>query len=308
MSNASIRRNTLLVVLFICSSLFMNAFYKSLSGFIANNFNDPIIMVTMLITYIVPVFCFLFYFYNYYVKKLNKIVNTIYSSVVIILSIISLILIFLNFNVYATNNALGVYGSIPSIIVCFPYDGIIISSFLILVQIYNLTVIIKPNHKFSYLKENHYNIGFVKLSLIEYLLISVLAILALFTVGDFISGFNAIENILYDGKYLYLLLWVLIIPTVNLLSFVFKFENKIKSNSNKVIYLSSLIFVNILFGLLLFIFETISPSFIVSIGKPLFPIAFSISFPVEMIILLAIEAVSIIINSVKLTHYLVKNK
>ena len=66
--------------------------------------------------------------------------------------------------------------------------------------------------------------------------------------------------------------------------------------------------VNILFGLLLWLFETISPSFIVSIGKPLFPIAFSISFPVEMIILLAIEAVSIIINSVKLTHYLVKNK
>lgn len=300
MSKKNVIKNLVTLLLFFCNALFMNAFYKSLSGFIANNFNDPVMMITMLVSYIVPVVCFLFYFYNYYVRKINNKVNIVYSIVVILLAILTLVLISINFEVYAANNSLGVYQSIPSIIVMYPYDSIIVSILLILVQIYNLFVVFKPNHKLSTYKERNYNLNLVKLNVLEYSLISVLAILALFTVGDFVCGFNAIKNTLYDSKYIFLMLWVLIIPTGNMLCFVFKFENKFNNNLQRNIYLSSLIFINVLFGILLWIFEVIDPSFIVNVGKPLFPIAFSISFPVEMLVLLGIQLVSILINGGKM--------
>lgn len=300
MNSKVIKNMILTIILYICCSLFMNGFYKSLSGFIANNFNDPLLMVTMLISYILPVLCFLVYFYNYYVKPLNKVTNAIYSSLVIILSITSLVLIANNIEIYANNNILGVYDSIPSIIVKFPYDSIIVDVALLIASIYNISLIIKPKHKYAFVKENMYSLGYIKLNVLEYILICILAILALFTVGDFICGLNSLANILYDGKYLFLLLWVLIIPTMNLLSYVFKVETRNINKKNKVIYLSSLIIINILFASLLLVFESITPSFIVAIGKPLFPIAFSISFPVEMIVLLAIQVISILIDTVKL--------
>ena len=308
MNKKTVKKNIISIALFICCSLFMNGFYKCLLGFVANKFSDPIIMITMLLAYLLPVFCFLVYFYNYYVKKISKIVNIIYSVIVIVISFIILVLIMINLRVYVSNNSLGVYDSIPSIIVAFPYDGIIVCITLILAQAYNLSVIIKPNHRFSSLKENHYSLGFVKLNSVEYIFMSILAILSLFTVGDFICGLNAIRNALYNPKYIYLLLWLLIIPTMNLVSFVFKFEDIIKLKLYKTIYLSSLMIVNIIFGLLLVIFEIIDPSFVVAVGKPLFPIAFSISFPVEVAVLIGIGILSVIIDMVKMILLLVKKQ
>ena len=49
------------VLMFICTSLFMYGFYKSLSGFIANGFTDGIRMIAMILSYILPVICFLFF-------------------------------------------------------------------------------------------------------------------------------------------------------------------------------------------------------------------------------------------------------
>lgn len=299
MNKTTIKKTVITVLLFLISSMFMHAFYKSLSGFIANNFNDGSLMVTMLITFILPVICFLFYFYNYYVKIINKTVSIIYSCLVIILSVVSLVLIFSNINIYVSNNRLGVYDSIWTIILKFPFDGIISSLVLLLVQIYNLLVVFKPNHKLSYLKEEHYSLGYFNINLIEYFVLCILAILSLFTVGNFICGLNSLANIKYDPKYLFLLLWVLIIPTINLLSFVYKLGNRDLTRKNKIIYLSTLILINVLFGVILLIFEGVHPNFVVGVGKPLFPITFSISFPVEIIILLAIQGVSIIVDSVK---------
>ena len=303
MSRTSIKRNILTIVLYICCSLFMNGFYKILVSFIANQFSDPIVMITMLINYIIPVFCFLFYFYNYYIKKINKVINIIYSAIVIFLSSVTLVLIITNFKVYASNNALGVYGAIPSIIVTFPYDGIIVNIILITIQIFNLLAVIKPNNKLAYLKENFIAEKKLKLNLFEYIPICILALLAMLTVGDFISGFNAIENALYNPKYLYLLLWLLIIPTMNLFSYVFKIENKINSKLYKIIYLLILITINILFGLLVLFFKIIDPSFIVLIGKPLFPIAFAISFPIEITTILVIQLIGVIINTAKVIFF-----
>ena len=117
------KRSVLLtIILYICASLFMNGFYKSLSGFVANKFNDPFVMLTMIISYILPVFCFLVFFYNYYIKRLPKVVTLVYSTLVVGVALFSLGAIGKNFTLFASNNKLGVYGSIPSIIVKFPYD------------------------------------------------------------------------------------------------------------------------------------------------------------------------------------------
>ena len=56
-----------------------------------------------------------------------------------------------------------------------------------------------------------------------------------------------------------------------------------------------------------YIFEVNYPNFIVSIGKPLFPITYSISFPVEIIAILAIQAISVLINLLKITLIAIKN-
>ena len=300
-------RTLLTIILFLCTCLFMHNFYKCLSGFVANNYDDGIMMITMIVNYILPVFCFLFFFYNYFIKPINKIAATIYSVVVIGVASFALFGIFKNFNVYASNNHLGVYGSLPSIIVRFPYDGLITNFTLIAVQVFNLITTFKPKHKYSYLKEQLYYLGYFKINTFEYLFYSVIAILTFFAVGDFISGLNLLPNITYDGKIIFLLLWVLIIPLTNLISFIFKFEKRDYKKSHKLIYLSSLIGINLIFGLLFYIFEVNYPNFIVSIGKPLFPITYSISFPVEIIAILAIQAISVLINLLKITLIAIKN-
>ena len=48
--------------------------------------------------------------------------------------------------------------------------------------------------------------------------------------------------------------------------------------------------LNILFGILFLIFELTYPDFLVHIGKPLFLITFSVSVPIEPVIILAIMA------------------
>lgn len=293
-------RNLLTIFLFLCASLFMYNFYKCLSGFVANKFEEPLKMFTMIINYIIPVFAFLFFFYEYYIKKINKTVSLIYSITLICGSLFSLYGIIKYFKVFASNNELGVYGSLLGILIKFPFDGIVINILLIAVQIFNLITTFKPNHKYSYLKEQLYNHGYFKINLIEYLFYSILAILTFFTIGDFISGLRLLPNIRYDGKIIFLLLWLLIIPLMNLISYVFKFENRINKISHKMTYLLSLIGINILFGLLFYLFESIDPNFIVSIGKPLFPITYSISFPIEIIALLLIQGISVIIGLAKI--------
>jgi hypothetical protein len=137
------------------------------------------------------------------------------------------------------------------------------------------------SNKLFELKESNYSLGYFKLKLVEYIPLAILGIFVFFTVGDFVSGLISIENMLFDAKYIFLLLWVLTIPTINLLSFVFKVEQKEVLFRNKMIYLSSLILINMVFGLLLLVFEMVDPNFIVQVGKPLFPITFSVSIPIE---------------------------
>lgn len=288
----------LTLILFILSSLFMYNFYKALSGFIANGFRDFLVMFPIIISYLLLVISFLTYFYDRYINNINKISRIIFSSLMSILSIINLVLIFNNINIYISNNKLGGYDTLLGLIK-FPYDSIICLIVVLIFLIIHLVNIIKPIDKFNELKVLFNEENSVKLNIIEYVLICIYAILVFVFIGSFINGLKALSNILYDVKYIYLLLWVLI-PLINLIYLVFKFENKDISKKNKVILLTSNIGINILFGLLLLVFELIYPSFIVQIGKPIFTIAFSVSLPIEMLVLLILQLISIIICSIKL--------
>ena len=135
----------IVMLLFMLSSIFMYNMYKSLSGFIANGFRDGLAMLSIVICYLLPVICFYFYLYNYHIKKINKTVKLIYSTIVIAISIFILTQLFTYLPLYISNNKLGAYDTLLSIGFKFPYDGIIISFVLIAVQIINILTTLKHN-------------------------------------------------------------------------------------------------------------------------------------------------------------------
>lgn len=297
--------HSITVVLFILSSLFMFNFYKSLSGFVANSFREPLFLIPIFSSYLLPVFCFLFWFYDFYLGRTSKLAKIIYISITAIWATINLVLIFNSLDVYMSNYHLGVYDTLYSMLK-FPFDGIIINAFLIAMQALGIIMIVNSNGKLSNNKEDFKSYGIFKLSLPEYIPLCVLAILALAFTGDAFNSLNAIENALYDPKYIYLVLWVLIIPLGNLLLLVIKPENRHIKRGAKITALSLGIGINIVFALLLLVFELTSPDFIVHAGKPLFLITFSISRPVEMWAILLIGLISTAIHTIKLVLLLVR--
>ena len=303
----NVKKNILTIVLFVCASLFMNNFYKSTLGFIANNFEGGLTLITIILNYILPVLCFIVYFINYYIKPLNRVANAIYSVLVVLLASFSLYGIFSNIGLYASNNALGVYQALPSIILLFPYDGIIVNIVLILVQVFNLLLVFNPQHKLAYLKDQLYSLDKFNIRWFELPIILVVGIWSLFSLGDFVCGLNSIANALYDIKYLFLLIWVGLIPLMNLTGLLFKFENRIESKKNRILYLLSIICANALFIGLFFMFETIYPNFVVGVGKPLFPITYSISLPIEIMILIGVQVLSTVVCLIKVLITATKN-
>ena len=293
-------------LLFLLSCFFMYNFYKCLSGFIANGFREPLKMLPLIVSYLLPVICFLFFFYDTYNKNANNTAKIIYSCIVVAIAVFCLVGIIINFSLYASNNRLGVYESLPSIIISFPYDALVINSLLILLQGYNVFAIIKPNHKISKAKLAIKQTNTVNLSKVEYLLICVLAILSFVFIGSALCCFNAIENVLYDAKYIFLALWELLIPLTALLLLVFKVEKWNISQKAKLITLFSAIVLNLVFSVLLFVFELTTPGFMIHVGKPLFMIAFSVSLPIEMLVLIVIMLISTIIHTIKIILLLKK--
>ena len=285
-------------LLFMLSSVFMYNMYKSLSGFIANGFRDGLMMLSIVTCYLLPVICFYFYLYNYHVKKINKIVKLVYSSIVAAIAIFNLTQIFTYLPLYISNNELGGYETLLSIGFGFPYDGLIINFVLIVVQVINIITTLKPNIKLAKYEDYLTHHGLLHLNIIEYILLFLLGILTNVFIGAFIIGFEAIENALYDGKYIYMMLLVLIIPTINFLTLLIK-PNRVFKNK-KILTLLVPLGINFLFLGLFILFESIYPSFMVNIAKPLFPITFSVSLPIEMLIIILIISISSIIYLVKL--------
>lgn len=303
----SICIHALTIILLLLSCFFMYDFYKSLSGFIANEFRDPLVMMPMVFSYLVPVIAFIFYFYSCYVKKMSRGVSIFSISLSTILSIFNLVFIFVNIERFVSNNSLGVYDSLLSIFVKFPYDAICINLVILALQVLNLIALIKPTGKISAFKDSLLQNGIIKVSKKEYALLSILSILAFVFTGDGICAFNAIENTLYDPRLIYLILWVLLIPISNLVFLCVKFEERSISKIKKIVLLSSMIFANLLFSILFLIFELTTPGFIIHVGKPLFLIAFSVSLPIEMIGLVLIMVISIVVLTIRLIKLIKKS-
>lgn len=300
--------NCITALLFLLSCFFMYNFYKCLSGFIANGFREPMVMLPLILSYFAPVLAFLVFFYDFYVKGINKWVKLGYSIVIIALSIINYVGIISNFSLYASNNALGVYESLPSIILTFPYDGIIINALLLAVQIFNIYSLINPQNKVAIKKEENKQYGTFSLGVVEYILFSIIAILCfVFIASSLCALFNAIENVKHDGKFIYLVLWLFLIPLIDLLMLVYKIEKRDYKKSTKIITIAVAIALNVIFGALMIVFESVSPDFMIHVGKPLFMIAFSVSLPIEQLAMILIMTISSIIFAVRLVK-LVVNK
>lgn len=295
----SLRIATIIFLLFSC--FYMYDFYKSLSGFIANGFREPLVMLPMITAFFLPVFCFLFFVWEFFVKSLSVKAKVAYSAFVIAYAIADLALIFSNISLYASNNSLGVYDSLPSIIIHFPYDMIVLLAFIIVWQVFNVYLLFKKNAKASELLSSLKKECSLKLSGIEYIILSVFAIVIFVFAGAAVYGiFTALENALYDLRYIYLLLWLILIPLGNLLMVTLKPEKMAISKKRKTMILSVAIFANLIFGALFLIFELTNPDFLIHIGKPLFLITFSISLPIEPVIIFAIMALTVLVLAMRL--------
>lgn len=299
----------LAMILMIFSCLFMYDFYKCLSGFIANGFREALVMLPMILAFFLPVFCFLFFFYDYFIGKISQKVKLCYSVFVIIYAAADLALIFSNISLYVSNNSFGVYDALPSIIVHFPYDMIFILLALICLQVLNLLILLGKARGAGELMERLRQRGVVKVGILEYVIISVFAVVVfVFSGAAIYATFSSLSNALYDGKFIFLLLWALVIPLGDLLIVTLKPEKMNISKRRKIATLGSVISINILFAALFVIFELTSPDFMVHIGKPIFLITFSISLPIELAIILGLTAIATAICAVRLWLLLTKGE
>ena len=287
-------------VLLLFSCFYMYDFYKCLSGFIANGFRQPLVMLPMILAFFLPVLCFLFFFYDFFVSAIHPIVKTVYSIIIALYAVADLILIFNNMGIYSSNNALGVYDSLPSIVLHFPYDMIVIHFALLALQIFNLALADRKGTKVNRFIDGIKQRKSLTVGVVEYIALCILAIVVfVFTGSAIYATFSALENAAYNLRYIFLLAWVGIIPMLNLALLTLKPEKKIKK-ADAIAVLGSGIAANVIFGLLFLIFELTAPDFLVYIGKPLFFITFSVSLPIEPAIILGIMAVGTLILTVRL--------
>ena len=303
--NKSLAVKILTCVFLLFSCFYMYDFYKCLSGFIANGFREPLVMLPMILSFFLPVFCFLFFFYDFFIGKIKTAVKVGYSVFVILYGATALALIFSKISLYVANNSFGSYDALPSIIVHFPYDMIIILSAIIIWQVFNLIQCAKPEMKSAKFIEGLKERGTVHAGKTEYIILSVFAVVIFVFAGASVYAiFSAFSNALYDLRYLYLILWVLLIPLGNLLVILLKPERMDIKKSKKLAVLSGMIGANLIFALLFAIFELTSPDFMVHIGKPIFLITFSISLPIEVAIIFGIMAIATIVLAVRLAFFI----
>ena len=276
-------------------------FYKCLSGAIANGFRNALLILPMTLAFLLPVLCFAFYFYDFYVRAAAPAARVAFSSFAVLYAIADLAFIFASMGVYSRNHALGVYDALPSIGLRFPYDMIIVLFAIIALNIFSVIASFKREARVVLLVNGIKKRQALRLHVLEYLALCVLAIVAFVFFGSALyAAFSAYENAFYDFRYVFLVLWVLIIPMGNLVLLTLKPEKMNIKKSTKITWLSAGIAANLIFGLLFWILELTYPDFLVHIGKPLFTIAFSVSLPIEPAIILGIMALSILVLTARL--------
>lgn len=294
-------------VMLLVSSFFMFNFYMCLSGFIANKFAEPLVMIPIVTSFLVPVISMLIAIYHLFVKEIGRTARIVISSLTAVLSVAAIALVLVNIPLYVRNHALGAYSSTLGIFL-FPYDTLIANAVVLAASVFGIITAAKKDIIPTRVKNFAVSGTKFKLCIPEYIAFSILAIVVFVFVGAGISGVGSIANALYDVRYIFLLLWVGIVPIVNLATFVIKPERMNLSKWCRSAILSSVLVMNFVFGTLLFIFELTNPGFIIHIGKPIFMIAFSVSLPIEMLILLGIMALGIVLIALKLfiLHFVMK--
>lgn len=296
----------LFTALFLVSSFFMFNFYQALSGFIANGFREPERMLPIVSSYLLPVLCFFFWFYDRLVRPIGRRGCRCYGVIAGAWSLLNLILIFGRVGFYAQNHGLGAYGGFLGI--GFPYDALAVN-----VGIFALSVLLefslwRPQIFFAEWRHFLGRRDAFSLRSWEYLLLCLFAIPTLVFLGAFISGLGALGNGGLDGRYLFLLLWVLAVPLGNLLLLACKPHLRFSGSVSRGVVLGCGILGNLLLFALLLILEHGAPGFMIRIGKPLFMIAFSVSLPVEMLVLLGLSGVSVLGYAGAILLLLVKSK
>lgn len=294
----SVRIATGVLLLFSC--FYMYDFYKCLSGFIANGFREPLVMLPMILAFLLPVLCFLVFVYDFFVRAIHPTVKAVYSAFVALYAAVDLVLIFGNVGLYASNHALGVYDALPSILLHFPYDMIVLLSALLLLQVFNLAVGNRKGTRVGAFLTGLKQPGTLPVCLVEYLALCVLAIVVfVFSGAAITAAFTALENAFYDVRYVFLLIWVFAVPMANLVMLALKPERRLPKKSAKLTALGGWMGMNLVFGLLFLLAELTYPDFLVHIGKPLFLIAFSVSLPIEPGIILGIMALGTLVAAIR---------
>lgn len=283
-------------VLLLLTCFYMYDFYKCLSGFIANGFREPEVMLPMILAFFLPVLCFLGFFYDTYVRAMHPVVKTACAIFAAVYALADLGFIFAKWALYASNSELGVYDVLPGLLWRYPYGMVILLLAILLWQVLLLAVGNRKSTRTGAFLERIKQRGSVELSVLSYLALCVLAIVVfVFTGAAITATFTAFGNVFYDVRYLFLLVWVMLVPMGNLVMLALRPERMGKSKRARLITLGGGVGVNVAFGLLFLLCELTHPDFLVHIGKPLFFIAFSVSLPIEPAILLGIMALGTVI-------------
>ncbi|MBR2969354.1 MAG: hypothetical protein IKC36_05875 [Clostridia bacterium] len=299
LKSALFRALTCVFLLFAC--FYALDFYKSLSGFIASAFREADKMLPMILSFLLPVISFFIFIYDFYAKGLSRDAKITVSVLGAVYAVANIAFIFSNISLYASNARHGVYDALPSIIIHFPYDMIAVHILVVALCAFNVICALKPSIKPCAFVDSFKQNGMLRLATWEYVLLCVLAITVfVFTGAGITAIFTSLSNAAYDFKFIFLVLWTMLVPMMNLLVLALKPESSSLERSKKIATLIVALGVNILFSGLFLIFELAYPSFIVQIGKPLYTIAFSVSLPIEMAVIFIITAIGFLSQAVKL--------
>ena len=299
-----------LLVLFIYAVVCICAFntIKMGVGLIAQMFENMIVHFTMFSSYLLPLICFGFFFFGGFVKPNRKITKIIYTIVVAGLAIYNIVGLAINFDVFMANNQAGFYVNLQTFGISFPIDVLIINIFILLLQCFNIYLLIKPGAKYAYIKDAFCSYGFFKFNIFESIIVAILGVLTSIFIGDFFNGLNTLENASIDGKYVFLLIFILVIPLMNFVYFLTKPQSRNLQEKNKAILYGVNIGVNILLVTLFISFVFTYEDFVADIGRNLFPVDYTLSIPFGPYILLIIAIISIVYGTIHLIKSLIKMK
>ena len=288
-------------ILLLLACFYMYDFYKCLSGFIANGFREPQVMLPMILAFFLPVLCFLGFFYEGYVRKTHPVVRRLCAAFVTVYAIVDLVFIFARWELYTSNHALGVYDALPGLFPRFPYGMVLLLLALVIWQAAAFLLEKGKCARMGAFLEGMKQRGSLQLGVVEYVLLSILAVVAFVFAGAAITAtFTAFGNVFYDARYLFLLTWVAIIPLGNLALLAWKPKYSALKKRTKLTLLGVGVGANVLFGALFWLFELTCPDFLVYVSKPLFLIAFSVSLPIEPAILFGIMALGTVVTTLRL--------